>query len=140
MLTQKYDKCLRFLLCYAPYSLSGFNRQLNTGFNQIVSRTWLNVCMIKKKQLLLLHTHSFYKCSKCIRFIALAAEIPSDTKVSLLHLKELFPLERFEGRLPVVTVKHQLYSLISDRTAVDKELVSWFLSNIFFMILDIKTY
>lgn len=58
-----------------------------------------------------------------------AAEIPSDTKVSLLHLKELFPLERFEGRLPVVIVKHQLYSLISDRTAVDKELNTLKLAN-----------
>lgn len=68
-----------------------------------------------------------------IFFFALAAEIPSDTKVSLLHLKELFPLERFEGRLPVVIVKHQLYSLINGRTAVDKELVSRFLS---FIICD----
>ncbi|XP_062591297.1 inactive serine/threonine-protein kinase 19-like [Saccostrea cucullata] len=50
------------------------------------------------------------------------AEIPSDTKVSLLHLKELFPLDKFEGRLPAVIVKHQLYSLLKDRTAVDKQL------------------
>lgn len=92
-------------------------------------------------QLLHLHTHALFKCSTCVEFfLALAAEIPSDTKVSLLHLKELFPLERFEGRLPVVIVKHQLYSLINDRTAVDKELVSRFLSFIFVIQFKVNSY
>lgn len=97
---------------------------------------------MKQTQLLHLHTHALFKCSTCVEFFffALAAEIPSDTKVSLLHLKELFPLERFEGRLPVVIVKHQLYSLINDRTAVDKELVSRFLSFIFVIQFEINWY
>lgn len=97
---------------------------------------------MKQTQLLHLHTHALFKCSTCVEFFffALAAEIPSDTKVSLLHLKELFPLERFEGRLPVVIVKHQLYSLINGRTAVDKELVSRFLSFIFVIQFEINSY
>ncbi|XP_048758277.1 serine/threonine-protein kinase 19-like [Ostrea edulis] len=59
----------------------------------------------------------------------IAAEIPSDTKVTLLHLKEVFPLDKFEGRLPVVIVKHQMYSLMTDRTTVDKHLNDLKLAN-----------
>lgn len=48
--------------------------------------------------------------------------LPSDTKSALLFLKGLFPVEKFEGRLPPIIVKHQLYSVIKNRTLVDKEL------------------
>ncbi|KAI0242430.1 Serine/threonine-protein kinase 19 [Lamellibrachia satsuma] len=51
-----------------------------------------------------------------------AATLPSDTKAALLYLKNLFPLEKFEGRLPPIITKHQLYSIIRNRTLVDKEL------------------
>ena len=50
--------------------------------------------------------------------------LPSDTKAALLYLKNLFPTEKFEGRLPPIVVKHQLYSIVKNRTIVDKELVS----------------
>ncbi|XP_014785012.2 uncharacterized protein LOC106879820 [Octopus bimaculoides] len=50
------------------------------------------------------------------------ADIPSDTKASLLYLKSLFPLEKFESRLPPVILKHQVYSIVKNRTLVDKQL------------------
>ncbi|GAB1597258.1 serine/threonine-protein kinase 19-like [Argonauta hians] len=49
-------------------------------------------------------------------------DIPSDTKASLLYLKSLFPLEKFESRLPPVVLKHQVYSIVKNRTLVDKQL------------------
>ncbi|KAJ8318464.1 hypothetical protein KUTeg_003555 [Tegillarca granosa] len=48
--------------------------------------------------------------------------MPSDTKAFLLYLRNLFPLEKFEHRLPPIMLKHQLYSLINNRTMVDKQL------------------
>lgn len=49
-------------------------------------------------------------------------DIPSDTKASLLYLKSLFPVEKFESRLPPVILKHQVYSIMKNRTLVDKQL------------------
>ncbi|PVD39342.1 hypothetical protein C0Q70_01972 [Pomacea canaliculata] len=50
------------------------------------------------------------------------SEVPSDTKAALLLLRGLFPLEKFEERLPPIILKHQLYSLVKNRTLVDKQL------------------
>ncbi|XP_013415910.1 serine/threonine-protein kinase 19 [Lingula anatina] len=48
--------------------------------------------------------------------------VPNDTKATLLYLKNLFPVEKFEGRLPPIILKHQLYSILKNRTVVDKQL------------------
>lgn len=50
------------------------------------------------------------------------SRLPSDTELSLLYFKNLFPSDKFEHRLPPMVLKHQLYSLNSNRTVVDKEL------------------
>lgn len=47
----------------------------------------------------------------------------TDISSSLEFLKSLFPTQVFEG-LPVVVLKHQLYSLHEDRTTVDRHIVS----------------
>ena len=53
--------------------------------------------------------------------------LPSDTEAALLYLKNLFPLDKFEGRLPPIIVRNQLYSIVKNRTIADKELVGVFL-------------
>ena len=40
------------------------------------------------------------------------------------ELMSLFPAAEFEGVLPPIILRHQLYSLLSDRTQVDRQLVS----------------
>ena len=50
--------------------------------------------------------------------------LPSDTEASLLYLKNLFPGDKFEDRLPPIIVKHQLYSIVKNMTVVDKHIVS----------------
>lgn len=40
----------------------------------------------------------------------------------------LFPRKLFNYALPQIVLKHQLYSLHSDKTLVDKEVVRWILS------------
>lgn len=52
------------------------------------------------------------------------SNLPNDTKAALLYLKNLFPMEKFEGRLPPIILKHQIYGIIKNRTLVDKEVVS----------------
>ncbi|XP_062874819.1 serine/threonine-protein kinase 19 [Trichomycterus rosablanca] len=47
---------------------------------------------------------------------------PCDVKATLQYLMTLFPRKLFEDRLPPVVFKHQLYSLLSDKTLVDKQL------------------
>ena len=51
-------------------------------------------------------------------------EVPKDTKAAFLYLRELFPCDKFEFRIPPIILKHQLYSIVKNRTQVDKELVS----------------
>jgi len=41
---------------------------------------------------------------------------------ALNFLKQIFPYELFQNKLPCIIWKHQLYALISDRTNVDKDL------------------
>lgn len=50
------------------------------------------------------------------------AYVPSDTHAALLLLRSHFPVEKFENRLPAIVIKHQLYSIIKNKTLVDKEL------------------
>lgn len=50
------------------------------------------------------------------------SRVPTDTEMYLIYFKNLFPLDKFEHRLPPMVLKHQLYSLNKNRTVVDKEL------------------
>jgi len=49
-------------------------------------------------------------------------EIPSDTKAALLFLKSVLPLSKFEGKIPAIVLKHQLYCVVKDKTLVDRQL------------------
>ena len=41
----------------------------------------------------------------------------------LLELSSLFPVEKFDRRVPRVVMKHMIYSCMPNRTKADKELV-----------------
>ncbi|XP_065271993.1 inactive serine/threonine-protein kinase 19 [Emys orbicularis] len=49
-------------------------------------------------------------------------EGPGAVDSALRYLASLFPRQLFEDALPPVVLKHQLYSLVRDRTAVDRQL------------------
>ncbi|XP_030839811.1 serine/threonine-protein kinase 19 [Strongylocentrotus purpuratus] len=49
------------------------------------------------------------------------SDLPSDTKAALTYLRSLFDVHRFEGRIPPILLKHQLYSVIQNKTQVDRE-------------------
>ncbi|XP_078461240.1 winged helix repair factor 1 isoform X1 [Lampetra planeri] len=49
-------------------------------------------------------------------------EVPNDTEAALRYLADLFPRKLFEDRLPPIVLQHQLYSVLSDRTAADRQL------------------
>ncbi|XP_067673643.1 inactive serine/threonine-protein kinase 19-like [Haliotis asinina] len=51
---------------------------------------------------------------------ALMNGLPTDTEASLIYLKNLFPGDKFDDRLPPIIFKHQLYSIVKNRTTVDK--------------------
>lgn len=48
---------------------------------------------------------------------------PTDIKSTLEYLMTLFPRKLFNDSLPQIVLKHQLYSIHSDKTLVDKEVV-----------------
>ncbi|KAK7940346.1 hypothetical protein WMY93_003672 [Mugilogobius chulae] len=45
---------------------------------------------------------------------------PTDVKTTVEYLMTLFPRKLFNDALPQIVLKHQLYSLINDKTMVDK--------------------
>ena len=51
------------------------------------------------------------------------ADIPNDTEAAIHFLTSSFPLDVFEQRLPPIIMKHQIYSLVEDKTEVDREIV-----------------
>jgi len=51
------------------------------------------------------------------------AAIDCDTKAALICVRNLFRVELFENCLPPIILHHQLYSIVHNRTVVDKELV-----------------
>ena len=78
-------------------------------------------------------------------YLSDTATLPNDTKTALLYLKNLFPLEKIEGRLPRIMTKQQLYSIIRNWTMVDTELVSTSqvmitLSDVICTVLQMKTW
>lgn len=56
-------------------------------------------------------------------FCFVADEILSDTKATLFFLRGLFPVEKFDHTLPAMILKHQVYSIVKNRTVADKQLV-----------------
>ena len=58
----------------------------------------------------------------CVQF-DIDADIPSDAEASIRFLTSQFPLDAFEQRLPPIIMKHQVYSLVEDKTEADRELV-----------------
>ncbi|XP_067881946.1 inactive serine/threonine-protein kinase 19-like isoform X2 [Heterodontus francisci] len=48
--------------------------------------------------------------------------VPNDTKSALLLLASLFPRKLFDDSLPPIVLKHQLYSMVKDKTTVDRQL------------------
>ncbi len=65
---------------------------------------------------------------------------PTDIRATLESLMTLFPRKLFNDTLPQIVLKHQLYSIHSDKTLVDKELVRWPLSvrKVTFFYLNVK--
>lgn len=55
----------------------------------------------------------------------------TDIKSTLEYLMTLFPRKLFNDALPQIVLKHQLYSVHSDKTLVDKELVRFIQSCVY---------
>ena len=55
--------------------------------------------------------------------LSLEGSSVSETEAQLKKLMSLFPLAVFEGQLPPILLRHQVYSVLQDRTLVDRELV-----------------
>ncbi|XP_072021535.1 inactive serine/threonine-protein kinase 19-like [Amphiura filiformis] len=51
-----------------------------------------------------------------------AEDIPNDTKASLLLLRSLFNTKVFEDRVPAIIFKHQVYSIVNNKTLVDQQI------------------
>ncbi|XP_072125292.1 inactive serine/threonine-protein kinase 19-like isoform X2 [Mobula birostris] len=49
-------------------------------------------------------------------------DVPNDTKSALTFLASLFPRELFDDSLPPIVLKHQLYSIVKNKTTVDRQL------------------
>lgn len=69
-----------------------------------------------------LTVHFMYVLSAVSLFVT---EYPSDTEAGLTYLKQLFPIEKYDSSLPAIILKHQVYSVIYDKTTVDSEIVSY---------------
>lgn len=54
------------------------------------------------------------------------SSLENETKKALEEIGKLFPVEAFEGRLPQIVLRHQLYSVVKNKTQCDKELVNVF--------------
>jgi len=53
-----------------------------------------------------------------------AEQVVNKTRAALLYLRDLFPLKKFDHRLPPIILQHQLYSIVTNRGLVDMQLVS----------------
>ncbi|KAI1301592.1 Serine/threonine-protein kinase 19 [Halotydeus destructor] len=63
--------------------------------------------------------------SKLLRVEADAKDtelIISTVEEAIDHVRNLFPVHKYEGRILPIIWRHQLYSLLADRTAVDRKL------------------
>ena len=66
--------------------------------------------------------------------------LPSDAEAGLTYMKGLFPAEKFEHKLPAIVMKHQVYSIIHDKTSVDRELVGRSTAHTHTHIIDIRIH
>ena len=69
-----------------------------------------------------------YSCTSGSRVVYVCVIIDvsspvSETEAGLRELMSLFPVDAYEGSLPPIVLKHQLYSILHDRTLVDRQLV-----------------
>jgi len=51
-------------------------------------------------------------------------QVINKTQVALLYLRDLFPLKKFDNQLPPIILRHQLYSIVTNRDLVNMQLVS----------------
>lgn len=49
--------------------------------------------------------------------------VANDTKAALLFIKSLYSTKELQERIPHIILKHQLYSIVKDKTIVDRQLV-----------------
>lgn len=49
-------------------------------------------------------------------------DVPNDTQAAVKYLASLFPRKLFNDVLPTIVLKHQLYSIVKDKTIVDRQL------------------
>ncbi|KAL5018208.1 hypothetical protein ScPMuIL_003930 [Solemya velum] len=52
----------------------------------------------------------------------LAVHAMTDTKAALLYLQKQFPMDKFELQIPPIILKHQIYSIVKNKTIVDKQI------------------
>lgn len=50
-------------------------------------------------------------------------DVPNDTEAALLYIKNVL-LKKFDFAFPPVILLHQIYCIISDKAAVNKQIVS----------------
>lgn len=50
--------------------------------------------------------------------------VANDVKSTLDYLRECFPFEKFQGRLPPIILKHQINCFIQDKDSIDRCLIS----------------
>ncbi|XP_015922403.1 inactive serine/threonine-protein kinase 19 [Parasteatoda tepidariorum] len=49
-------------------------------------------------------------------------DVPTNTDSALQFLASIFPVDKFERRLPPIVMRHQIYAFVKSRTEVDKHL------------------
>jgi len=74
---------------------------------------------------------NLYVCCCCIlialsivNLLLTAEQVVNKTRAALLCLRDLFPLKKFDNQLPPIILRHQLYSIVTNRGLVDMQLVS----------------
>ncbi|XP_013785197.1 serine/threonine-protein kinase 19-like isoform X2 [Limulus polyphemus] len=75
----------------------------------------------KKKKKVFCVSNGSVKDDNTFKEQVYSADIPNDTEASLFFLKSVFPVESFEGRLPPIILKHQIYTIVKNKTLVDKQ-------------------
>ncbi|XP_051877630.1 serine/threonine-protein kinase 19-like isoform X2 [Pristis pectinata] len=73
-------------------------------------------CWIKRKQ------KSMKDQALAVLCLCHFLDVPNDTKSALIFLTSLFPRKLFDDSLPPIVLKHQLYSIVKDKTTVDRQL------------------
>lgn len=85
---------------------------------------FLNFLLKTFKTVLDLNLQIIYCIAVVLEFES--SRLCTDVSSALEYLTNLFHREKFDGCLPSIVLKHQLYSILPSRTAVDKKLVKFF--------------